>query len=79
MARKTTASLRRWLTACTLLLPLAGFAAPDEHAAKHQAARGEPTPLVIAHRGASGYVPEHTLAAYALAVFRAPTTSSRTW
>ena len=26
------------------------------------------TPLVIAHRGASGYRPEHTLAAYALAV-----------
>ncbi|GBP23014.1 Glycerophosphodiester phosphodiesterase GDPD6 [Eumeta japonica] len=25
--------------------------------------------LVIAHRGASGYVPEHTLAAYSLAVF----------
>lgn len=70
MARKTTASLRRWLTACSLLLPLTGFAAPDEHAAKHQVARGEPTPLVIAHRGASGYLPEHTLAAYALAVFQ---------
>ena len=27
-------------------------------------------PLVIAHRGASGYVPEHTLAAYALAVLQ---------
>jgi glycerophosphoryl diester phosphodiesterase len=27
-----------------------------------------PTPLVIAHRGASGYRPEHTLAAYELAV-----------
>jgi glycerophosphoryl diester phosphodiesterase len=26
------------------------------------------TPLVIAHRGASGYVPEHTLAAYWLAI-----------
>lgn len=25
-------------------------------------------PLVVAHRGASGYVPEHTLAAYALAI-----------
>ncbi|WP_313527343.1 glycerophosphodiester phosphodiesterase family protein, partial [Stutzerimonas kunmingensis] len=70
MARKTTASLRRWLTACSLLLPLAGFAAADEHAVKHQAARAEPTPLVIAHRGASGYLPEHTLAAYALAVFQ---------
>lgn len=27
-----------------------------------------PPPLVIAHRGASGYLPEHTLAAYELAV-----------
>jgi len=27
-----------------------------------------PVPLVIAHRGASGYLPEHTLAAYALAI-----------
>ncbi|CAB3237311.1 unnamed protein product [Arctia plantaginis] len=26
-------------------------------------------PLIIGHRGASGYVPEHTLASYALAVF----------
>ena len=25
-------------------------------------------PLIVAHRGASGYVPEHTLAAYALAI-----------
>ncbi len=28
----------------------------------------EPHPLIIAHRGASGYLPEHTLAAYARAV-----------
>lgn len=27
-----------------------------------------PRPLVIAHRGASGYLPEHTLPAYALAI-----------
>ncbi len=27
-------------------------------------------PLVIGHRGASGYLPEHTLAAYALAIFQ---------
>lgn len=34
------------------------------------AARPEPIPkpLVIAHRGASGYLPEHTLQAYALAI-----------
>lgn len=31
---------------------------------------GRPRPIVIAHRGASGYLPEHTLAAYALAVFQ---------
>ena len=34
---------------------------------------------VFGHRGASGYRPEHTLAAYALAISWAPTTSSRTW
>lgn len=27
-----------------------------------------PTPLVVAHRGASGYRPEHTIGAYELAV-----------
>ncbi len=27
-------------------------------------------PLIIAHRGASGYLPEHTLPAYALAIFQ---------
>ena len=38
--------------------------------ASPQASRTEavPTPLVIAHRGASGYLPEHTLEAYALAI-----------
>lgn len=30
--------------------------------------QAECNPLVIAHRGASGYVPEHTLGAYALAI-----------
>jgi glycerophosphoryl diester phosphodiesterase len=32
------------------------------------AADGEARPIVIAHRGASGYLPEHTLMAYAMAV-----------
>jgi glycerophosphoryl diester phosphodiesterase len=32
------------------------------------APRLAPTPIVIAHRGASGYFPEHTLAAYAAAI-----------
>lgn len=31
-------------------------------------ARAEPRPFVIAHRGASGYVPEHTLPAYFIAI-----------
>ncbi len=38
---------------------------PANHPATHPAPAG---PLVIAHRGASGYRPEHTLAAYELAV-----------
>lgn len=29
-----------------------------------------PRPIVIAHRGASGYLPEHTLAAYAVAIWQ---------
>jgi glycerophosphoryl diester phosphodiesterase len=31
---------------------------------------GQDKPIVIAHRGASGYVPEHTLAAYAMAILQ---------
>jgi glycerophosphoryl diester phosphodiesterase len=37
---------------------------PREHAAKPRAVR----PMVVAHRGASGYRPEHTLPAYRLAL-----------
>ncbi|MDP4302371.1 glycerophosphodiester phosphodiesterase [Leptothrix discophora] len=37
--------------------------ARDEHAARAPAA-----PIVIGHRGATGYLPEHTLASYALAI-----------
>jgi glycerophosphoryl diester phosphodiesterase len=45
------------------------------------AVAGEPNaaPLVIGHRGASGYRPEHTIESYTLAMSRAPTSSSRTW
>src|SRR3712207_2698983 len=32
------------------------------------AAASEPSPLVIGHRGASGYLPEHTLESYTLAI-----------
>ena len=65
------------LAAAALVAPqatsTAATAAPD---AQVQAASGNPgyreknmaDPLVLAHRGASGYRPEHTLAAYDLAV-----------
>ncbi|MEM7457956.1 MAG: hypothetical protein AAF331_00715 [Pseudomonadota bacterium] len=40
---------------------------------------GEP-PLIIAHRGASGELPEHTIEAYSRArLSRAPILSSLTW
>ena len=59
----------RQLIACSLI----GFSACATAAARPQAEvtprpPGEPHPLVIAHRGASCYRPEHTLAAYALAI-----------
>ncbi|GAB3376809.1 glycerophosphodiester phosphodiesterase [Azotobacter armeniacus] len=69
MPPKHPAPLRHWLSAGSLLLPLMACAAPEPPAPPHPHA-GEPQPLVIAHRGASGYVPEHTLAAYALAVLQ---------
>ncbi|MBD0280721.1 MAG: glycerophosphodiester phosphodiesterase [Thermoleophilaceae bacterium] len=37
-------------------------------AADSRSGRGETTPLVIGHRGASGYLPEHTLESYRLAI-----------
>jgi glycerophosphoryl diester phosphodiesterase len=53
------------------VLALAGCA--SENNAAEAAVSSRPTldgkpPLVIAHRGASGYLPEHTLEAYALAI-----------
>ncbi|EZH81050.1 glycerophosphodiester phosphodiesterase [Ectopseudomonas composti] len=66
------------------LLPLQAFASPppvdkvqaaiewaqQQPSAKQPQPRQTKAPLVIAHRGASGYVPEHTLAAYALAALQ---------
>ena len=48
------------LAAATLASPLAAQAALNTLDGK--------APLVIAHRGASGYLPEHTLGGYELAV-----------
>jgi len=54
-----------------LLLPLAlttTLGATSVIAASPSRTLGGIAPIVIAHRGASGYRPEHTLAAYALAI-----------
>ncbi len=50
------------LLAGAILLPAVAFAQPTV------GERPEDAPIVIGHRGASGYRPEHTLAAYRLAI-----------
>ena len=70
----TTRFSLRPLVAAALILLLAGviaFATTASNATGGQGARGGDRsdagpPLVIAHRGASGYRPEHTLASYEL-------------
>ena len=76
-------SLSAWLLG-GVLLPVLAFAGPTaadnvqaaiDWARQQPSAQQTPThsasaPLIIAHRGASGYAPEHTLAAYALAVLQ---------
>jgi len=64
-ADMSAASLRaRLLALPCLLLP----AMTSIDAATLSRAEREAVPIVIAHRGASGYRPEHTLAAYELAI-----------
>jgi glycerophosphoryl diester phosphodiesterase len=59
--------IRAVLAACALLTVTAPAAAAGRDHDRHD--RGsENNPLVIGHRGASGYLPEHTLEAYALAI-----------
>ncbi len=85
MSRSIPSPLRHGLLAFALCLPLLAQAAPDDvspavreaidwakdHPRDRHARPGqEPSPLVVAHRGASGYVPEHTLASYALAILQ---------
>lgn len=60
MIRSMTHSVTQSVTLCAALVAASCFSfAP--------AAKRETTPLVLAHRGASGYLPEHTLEAYTLA------------
>ncbi len=58
---------RKLVSAFALVAVLvAAFATAGQAGQTEKALHGEP--LVIAHRGASGYRPEHTLAAYKLAI-----------
>jgi glycerophosphoryl diester phosphodiesterase len=54
--------------AATLLALSAGAARAHGDDGRGFGHRAEPGPLVIGHRGASGYLPEHTLESYALAI-----------
>jgi len=61
---------RAWLLVLLSILGLGAVMAPLADAKKHRKAKPprEPKPLVIGHRGAGGYVPEHTLQSYRLAI-----------
>jgi hypothetical protein len=56
---------------------LAVAPAASAHSSSHD--RGDDGPLITGHRGAPGYLPDHTLEGYKLATRWAPTTSSLTW
>ena len=57
----------RTIAVCLLLLGLAACSSGENSASQVPPAT-DSVPLVIAHRGASAYAPEHTIAAYDLAI-----------
>jgi glycerophosphoryl diester phosphodiesterase len=61
-------SRARRICTAVVVTGLATMAAAPPAAIGHDRGRGEEDPLVIGHRGASGYLPEHTLQSYALAI-----------
>ncbi len=63
--RKTT-GLRRWVPA--VLIALQAACSPHTAVPTTESRMPAERPFVIAHRGASGYRPEHTLESYALAI-----------
>jgi glycerophosphoryl diester phosphodiesterase len=65
IAEEDVLMVSRTRTAWLAALVVSVAAAPSAAA---KAPTDEPSPLVIGHRGASGHVPEHTLAGYALAI-----------
>lgn len=69
VSRKSFWFMAALLCAATALLQPSTVRADDDRQARWHGGRDlGPRPLVIAHRGASGYLPEHTLEAYALAI-----------
>ncbi len=62
-------------TSLVAALALQSLAASAESATTLSGRR----PLVIAHRGASGYLPEHTLEGYRRAIALGADSSSRIW
>ncbi|WP_051707080.1 glycerophosphodiester phosphodiesterase [Nocardioides aequoreus] len=65
---RSRALARAVLTTLTLALVLTMPGLAAAHAAPDRASGPAAEPLVIGHRGASGYRPEHTLASYRLAI-----------
>jgi glycerophosphoryl diester phosphodiesterase len=65
---KTRAEWIRAVLACCALLAVTAPAAAAGRDHDRHGRHSEKNPLVIGHRGASGYLPEHTLEAYALAI-----------
>jgi glycerophosphoryl diester phosphodiesterase len=63
--RKAT-GLRRWVPA--VLIALQAACSPHTAVTPTESRMSAERPFVIAHRGASGYRPEHTLESYALAI-----------
>ncbi len=56
------------LTAMAIVAVAATLVSADDRRDGRDDRRREPSPLVLGHRGATGYLPEHTLASYALAI-----------
>jgi glycerophosphoryl diester phosphodiesterase len=61
-------SRARRICTAVVVTGLVATAAAAPAAIGHDRGLGEEDPLVIGHRGASGYLPEHTLQSYALAI-----------
>lgn len=55
------------LSVCALVMAAMPASANTDALARAEGGHPHPDKVIIAHRGASGYLPEHTLAAYAMA------------